>query len=203
VAVDASTAVDACYANLRAVGHVSVIQADLHSLPFRSRTFPFVYCLGVLQHTPDPQKAFGAIAEMVSPGGKLCVDVYEKSWKSWLHPKYWLRPLTTRMDTARLFRLLLRAVPRMRRLSSSLGRVPIVGRVLRRLVPVANYEGIYPLSPDQLDEWAILDTFDWLSPVHDHPQRAAALRTWLQAACFHDIEVVRAGHLVGRGTRPA
>jgi hypothetical protein len=45
---------------------------------------------------------------MVAPGGKLCVDVYERSWKTWAHPKYWLRPLTTRLDRGRLFGLLVR-----------------------------------------------------------------------------------------------
>lgn len=61
VAVNSSTAVDACYANLTAriqgAGFVSVIQADSHSLPFRRGAFPFVFCLGVLQHTPDPPES--------------------------------------------------------------------------------------------------------------------------------------------------
>lgn len=202
VAVDASTAVDACYANVGGCGPVLVVQADLHPLPFPRGAFPSVYCLGVLQHTPDPAKAFAAAAEMVAPGGRLCVDVYAKSWKTWLHPKYYLRPLTTRMDEAQLLRLLARTVPRLRRLSSWLGRIPAIGRPLRRLVPVANYEGIYPLRPDQLDEWALLDTLDWLSPTYDQPQTATALRTWFEEAGFQEIEIVRAGHLVGRGQRP-
>ncbi len=201
VAVDASTAVEACYTNLRKAGSISVIQADCYSLPFRKGVFPFVYCLGVLQHTPDPGKAFAAIAEMVAPGGRLCVDVYERSWKTWGHPKYWLRPLTARMDRITLFRVLEAVVPRLRRLSSRLGRVPAVGPGLRRLVPVANYEGVLPLRQDQLDEWALLDTFDWLSPAYDRPQTAVVLHTWFEKARFQDIEIVRAGHLVGRGRR--
>ncbi|WP_447860110.1 class I SAM-dependent methyltransferase [Nitrospira calida] len=203
MAIDASIAVDACYANLRAAGSVSVIQADCFSLPFRRGAFPFVYCLGVLQHTPDPQTAFAAIAEMVAPGGRLCVDVYERSWKTWVHPKYWLRPLTTRLDRDRLFRLLVAVVPSLRRVSSQVGRVPLIGKALRRLIPVANYEGVYPLGPEQLDEWALLDTFDWLSPRYDRPQTAAVLRAWFEKARFEDIEIARAGHLVGRGRRPA
>jgi SAM-dependent methyltransferase len=202
VAIDASTAVDACCANLSATGSISVIQADFYALPFGRGVFPFVYCLGVLQHTPDPRKAIAAIAEVVGPGGRLCVDVYEKSWKTWLHPKFWLRPVTTRMDQARLFQLLVRTVPHLRRLSSQLGRVPMMGRALRRLVPVANYEGVYPLNDTQLDEWALLDTFDWLSPTYDSPQTANGLRRWLEEEGFTDIEVVRAGHLVGRGRKP-
>jgi MoxR-like ATPase len=77
----------------------------------------------------------------------------------------------------------------------------MMGRALRRLVPVANYEGVYPLNDTQLDNWALLDTFDWLSPTYDWPQTANALRRWLEEECFTDIEVVRAGHLVGRGRK--
>lgn len=201
IAIDASTAVDACLQNLSGAGPMSVIQADLHALPFRPGAFPFVYCLGVLQHTPDPREAFMGIAKMVCPGGQLAVDVYEKSWKTWLHPKYWLRPLTIRMDQDRLFRLLVRTVPHLRRLSSCLRRVPAMAHALSRLVPVANYEGVYPLHAAQLDEWALLDTFDWLSPIYDKPQTATALRRWFEEAGFASVEIVRAGHLVGRGQR--
>jgi hypothetical protein len=83
------------------------------------------------------------------------------------------------------------------------GRVPLGGRALWRLLPVASYEGIYPLHPDQLNQWALLDTFDWLSPTYDQPQTATALRTWFEEAGFQEIEIVRAGHLVGRGQKVA
>jgi SAM-dependent methyltransferase len=33
------------------------IAADIHSLPFTDKTFDFVYCSHVLEHTEDPQKA--------------------------------------------------------------------------------------------------------------------------------------------------
>ena len=84
--------------------------------------------------------------------------------------------------------------------SRLIGRIPLIGSRLRRMVPVANYEGELPLDERQRLEWAVLDTFDWLSPRFDHPQTPATVRRWLQAAGANDIEVVRAGHLVGRGT---
>jgi hypothetical protein len=69
------------------------------------------------------------------------------------------------------------------------------------MVPVANYCGVLPLSPTQLREWALLDTFDWLSPAYDNPQTAATVRQWLERAGLSEIEVLKAGHLVGRGKR--
>ncbi len=95
VALVYSGAVDACYANLGHHRNLHVVQGDIYALPFVRSFFPFVYSLGVLQHTPDVAAAFEALPPMVADdGGRLCVDFYERSWKSWLWPKYWLRPIT-------------------------------------------------------------------------------------------------------------
>ncbi|HEX2123681.1 MAG TPA: methyltransferase domain-containing protein [Thermoanaerobaculia bacterium] len=201
VAVDYSSAVDACRANLGDNPRLDVVQADVYRLPFRDETFDFVYCLGVLQHTPDVRKAFTSLLPPLRRGGKISVDLYPKTWMNVFWPKYWLRPLTRRMRRERLFRLVERMVPPLMPLSRLLGRVPRLGRRLRWLVPVANYEGIHPLNEKQLYEWAVLDTFDMLSPAHDHPQTAATLREWMESAAVRDVEVLRAGHLVGRGTK--
>ena len=48
--------------------------------------------------------------------------------------------------------------------SIALGRFPYIGSKLRYAIPVANYEGVFPLTKEQLREWAVLDTFDMLSP---------------------------------------
>lgn len=73
---------------------------------------------------------------------------------------------------------------------------------MKRLVPVANHIGILPLSERQHLEWSLLDTFDWLSPEFDNPQTPETVKHWLEDAGFQKIEVLKAGHLVGRGTVP-
>lgn len=202
VALDYSSAVDACYANLREHPNFHVVQGDIYSLPFAPGSFQFVYALGVLQHTPDVAKAFAALPPLVSRGGGICVDYYEKSFKSLLLPKYWLRPLTKRMDKQRLFSLVKRSAPVLLPISCAMGRIPLAGKFLRRLVPIANYQGILPLTETQLDEWAMLDTFDWLSPAYDNPQTEQTARIWLEQAGLRDVEVLKVGHLVGRGRKP-
>jgi hypothetical protein len=77
------------------------------------------------------------------------------------------------------------------------GRIPIAGKLLKQLVPVANYAGILPLTESQLRQWALLDTFDWLSPAYDNPQTAAMARHWFTQAGFKVIEALKAGHMVG------
>ena len=56
VAIDYSSAVDACNKNFKNHPNLFVCQADIYELPFELMTFSFIYSLGVLQHTPDPKK---------------------------------------------------------------------------------------------------------------------------------------------------
>jgi SAM-dependent methyltransferase len=202
VAVDYSSAVDATLENLGHHPRLRVIQADIFKLPFAPESFDFVYCLGVLQHTPDVGAAFRALPRMVRPGGGLAVDLYPRLLRNLLTGKYWVRPITRRMARDRLFRICRRAVPMLLPISLQLGRVPFFGRQLRKVLPISNYEGVHPLSPDQLREWALLDTYDMLAPVHDHPQTARTLLRWFsEHPELAHVEVFRQGHLVGRAMK--
>ena len=203
VALDYSSAVDACLANLRQHPRLHVVQGDAFALPFAPGSFHFVYSLGVLQHTPDPHRAFASLPPMLAPGGRLSVDYYEKSLGALMHPKYLLRPVTKRLPKPMLFSALEAVVPVLLPVSRLVGRVPLLGRGLQRLVPVANDEGTLPLTPRQLREWALLDTFDWLAPEYDNPQSETTARQWMVEAGLEQIEVLRAGHLVARGVKPS
>lgn len=151
---------------------------------------------------PDVEAAFLALPKMLKPGGALVVDFDRKSWRSLLLPNYWLRPVTKYIPKNTLFSLLETAVPVMLLISNALAAVPVLGQLLRRLVPVANYTGMLPLSKQQIREWALLDTFDWLSPAYDNPQIPKTVWRWLQTAGLQQVEVLHAGHLVGRGRLP-
>ena len=203
VAVDYSSAVDACRQNLGPHPRLDVVQADVYRLPFRRQRFDFVYCFGVLQHTPDVHAAFAALVEQVAPGGRIAVDLYPQLALNIVWPKYWMRPVTKRMPAEQLFSLVSRMVDVLWPVSLALGRVPGIGRKLRHAVPIANYEGLLPLTPRQLKDWAVLDTFDMLAPAHDHPQSAATLQAWLDEARLAEIEVFRRGLVVGRGRQHA
>lgn len=199
IVIDYSNSVDACYKNLGQHENLHIIQADIYKLPFKPRFFDRIYSLGVLQHTPNVKEAFFSLASKLSRGGSLCVDFYEKSFKSSLLPKYWLRPFTTKVEKEKLFTYLERYVPRMLKISNLLGSIPLLGNYLKRLIPVANYNGILPLDEKQQIEWALLDTFDWLSPAYDNPQNSKTIQMWFTEANFTNIEILKSGHLVGRG----
>ncbi len=201
-AVDFSSAADACRANFPGHPRLHVVQADAFALPFPAGFFDAVYCLGVLQHTPDPKGAFLALPRLLKPGGRLAVDVYQGGWRRVAYLKYWLRFLTTRLPQDRLFRAIERSMPALLRVSRAVGRVPTIGPIARRVLPIANYEGIFNLDERQLYEWAVLDTFDMLAPTYDRPQTASTLRRWALQAQLEEIEVGKLGHLVARGRKP-
>lgn len=201
VGVDYSRAVDAAYRNLERFPMFEAIQASIYELPFVPGSFDYVYCLGVLQHTPDPDRAFTHLPAQAKSGGRIAIDVYPQLWSNMFWSKYWIRPLTKKISSEKLFAVVERAVPSLLWLSRRISAIPLLGRKLKYLLPVVNYEGVYRLSESQLREWSILDTFDMLSPEHDHPKSVSTVRGWLEDAKLVDIDVFRKGHLIGRGTR--
>jgi uncharacterized protein YbaR (Trm112 family) len=200
VAIDYSSAADACFANLGANPNLDVLQANVYELPLRAEAFDYVYCFGVLQHTPDPHRAVLALAPPLKRGGKLALDFYPRLLANVLWPKYWLRPITRRMRQDRLLRAVQRLVPMLLPLSRALGAIPGLRR-LRYFVPVMSYYGVFPLRREQHVEWAVLDTFDMFAPAYDHPQNAPSVRKWLAEAGLRDVDAAREGLVVGRASR--
>ena len=196
---DYSSAVDANALNNGAHPNLRLFQADILRIPLREAWFDHVLCLGVLQHTPDPERSFLSLARHVKPGGDLVVDVYRRSLAARLQWKYALRPITRRMDPARLYACVQAAAPRLIGPTKLLRR--IAGRAGARLSPIVEYSHL-GLTPEQNAQWAILDTFDMYSPAHDHPRSARDVRCWFHDAGFAEIEVFDGPNgVVGRGKR--
>jgi SAM-dependent methyltransferase len=180
VAVDLSRAVDVAFARTRGLANCHVVQADALRLPFRERTFDYVYCLGVLQHLPDPEAGFHALALQPRPGGVLVTNVYQASRPVMLFLLECVRKMTTRMSSESV-----------KRLSVAAGVVEYglfvgpwkqargtrIGQLLR------------PVVPDRVDESAkhdfdtcVTDWFDRLAcPVKKHYRRDDLMRWYLTA----------------------
>lgn len=196
---DLSDAVEANFVNNGHLSNVHIFQASIDAIPFASGQFDRVLCLGVLQHTPDPAAAFRALATQVRPGGSLAVDVYRKDLPAFLQWKYLLRPLTRRMDPDRLYRMVRWGVPKLVPVTRFARRV--AGRWGARLLPIAEYSHL-GISPELNREWSILDTFDMLSPVHDHPQTLAAVRRWFMDGDFVAVDVRKGPNgIIGTGKK--
>jgi SAM-dependent methyltransferase len=203
-AVDASSAVDATRANLGDAERLHLAQADLFDLPLERGAFDRVLCFGVLQHTPDPRRAFLAVAEHARPGGSIAADVYRRQpyVDRWSAKTLW-RPLTRRLPPNALRRAVEWYVPRWLPIDTRLARIPKLGRFLTAVVPCWNYTGLLDLDREQLEAWAILDTFDALSPRYDSPQTLEAVREWADAAGLVAADVAYGGNGIEvRGRRP-
>jgi SAM-dependent methyltransferase len=197
---DFSAAVDANAANNGRSDSLCLFQASIFDLPLRKAAFDKVLCLGVLQHTPNPERAFQSLATFVRPGGELVVDVYPKRLTALISWKYLLRPITTRLDPQRLHRLVEASVDALLPVAIRLRR--LAGRTGARLLPITEYSHLLPRELNR--EWAVLDTFDMYSPEHDRPQSIATVQRWFSDARFTKVQVGRGlNGVVGRGTRPA
>ncbi|MFH1902561.1 MAG: methyltransferase domain-containing protein [Candidatus Omnitrophota bacterium] len=197
---DYSNAVEANLSNNGKQPNLHLFQGDILKIPLAEKSFDKVICLGVLQHTPDPEKAFMSLAKFVKPGGELAIDVYRADVFAYLHWKYVLRPITRRMDKESLYRIVSAIIPHLIPLVAALRRN--FGRVGCRIVPIVEYSHL-KLSPEINKEWATLDTFDMYSPTYDHPQRISTVNKWFVSTGFIDVDVRHGPNgIVGKGRKP-
>ncbi len=204
VTFDFSSAVNANFQNNGHFPNVLFFQADIFDMPFRRDCFDYVFCHGVLQHTPDPEGAFQKLCEMVRPGGRISIDVYLKdgkirTWKS----KYLWRWLTTRIKPEKLMAFLEWFIPKWLPFDTAIKRIPKIGNYLGSIVPCQNYMHTGLSKEDQL-QWAVMDTFDALAPKYDIPMRVEDVRRWFIEAGFERIDVGLGGNgVLGNGEKPS
>ena len=169
VGVDLSASVLAAREVIGSRPNLHFVQASIYELPFRPGVFDGIYSIGVIQHTPDPKACLAALPRFLKPGGKIALTIYERRRWTMFHSKYWIRPITRRMNSKLLLLLLTLFMPLLFLVTEVLFRVPYLGKVFRFIIPVANYVQMKELTWRQRYQWALLDTFDMLAPAYDQP----------------------------------
>jgi len=167
IGVDLSDAVQAATDNFRGNNNVTILQADLHELPFPDESFDIIYAIGVLHHTPDTEKAFKSLVRLLKPGGKIAIWVYpDQPFSVWLYNRYTglIRMVTTRLPMGLLYRLCWLAIP-----AYYLRKLPVIGVLFRLLLPVSGHK---------IAKWRWLDTFDWYAPKYQHHHTSNQLLKW-------------------------
>lgn len=189
VGVDISSAIDAAGELFQDRDNVHLVQASLYELPFAAGVFDKCYCIGVIQHTPNPKKSIEALPIFVKKGGDIALTIYEnKPWTKF-YGKYLLRPVTKRINKRVLLFLIKLLSPVLFPLTEILFRVPLLKKVFKFIIPYANYVDMPELtSMRKRYEWAILDTFDMLSPAYDKPMTEKAVRQSLELSEVTDIK---------------
>jgi SAM-dependent methyltransferase len=208
-ACDLSEAVEANHQNCRGYRDYFVCQADLLRLPVAPAQFEVVVCIGVVQHTPDPEQTMTVLCSHVKPGGMLVIDHYTHGYPATLSRRV-LRSMllhTSPRFSLRACRLLVALLwPAHRFLWRWRGVRGFTGlrRLFLKLSPLVDYHESYPqLGPKLLRTWALLDTHDTVTDVYKHLRSAQEIKTCLQACGMVDIEVAYAGNgIEARARKP-
>jgi len=206
VSMDYSYAVEANYNSNGNKSNVLIVQADIYNMPFIENCFDKIFCFGVLQHTPNVERAFLNLPLFLKPQGSLVIDVYSKAKgiKSLFCLRYSIiRLLTKRIAPEKLYSLCKIYINLFWPILKFTDRVPLLKNILRRLLLISNYRGIFNLSDKILKEWALLDTFDLLSSVYNYPQTLGTVKGWFEKSKMVNIEVNFCYNgIVGRGQKP-
>lgn len=190
VSFDYSNAVDANYRNNGHLDNVLIVQASIYDMPFKLDYFDKVFCIGVIQHTPNPRESFDCLTKVTKAGGCLVIDAYRiRPWYEMIFlTKYWIRPVTRHIPNKQLYLFCEWWVNLWWQITGKIVR--ITGRrTLSWFLLIADYRGVFPLSDTIQKEWSILDTFDMLAPAYDHPQSLESVRSWYESNNFYDVAV--------------
>jgi len=191
LSLDYSHAVEANYRSNGQHENLLLVQGDLFRMPFERGCADRIFCLGVLQHTPDPRSALASISDYVKPGGEIVADIYAKTFARYvLGTKYWVRPITRRMPPRLLYRITSRYVELMWPLARRVQHIPKLGRFLSWRLLVPDYSNVVN-DERELKEWARLDIFDMLAPRYDKPARLSTVRRWCADLRFADARAHR------------
>jgi ubiquinone/menaquinone biosynthesis C-methylase UbiE len=175
VAVDLSQAVEVARTNLEEREGATFVQADILHLPFPPATFDVILSWGVLHHTPDCAAAFRALCRLLRPGGTIAIRVYGKSRSHRRRVVNAYRRLTVHLPHRLLYGLCFVAVP-----LYYVYKVPILGNLLRVLVPVSRQRDA---------KERVLETFDEYSPRYQSRHTFPEVHGWFVEAGITDIRI--------------
>lgn len=170
IAVDLSNAIFAMPEHLASRKNLMRVHGDIRRLNLNFAKVTHLFSIGVLQHTPIPLDTLQGILIRLEPGTKFAFTTYSRRWYTFLHTKYLVRFITKRIDNERILSFLQSAIPRIFPILMSLVRPKKTRRIMKFILPIALYpEQEMGLDARTLLEQTILDTFDMLTPEHDHP----------------------------------
>ena len=202
---DLSSAVEPNQLNCPQSPRHRIAQCDINQLPFLAGQFDVVMCLGVVQHTRDPERTIADLYHQVKPGGWLVIDHYRHAFSTYTKATAWLiRPILKRLPPqqgvaatkalTRWFFPLHRAVRRYKPLQMMLSRVS----------PILTYFHVLPELSDELQyEWSELDTHDSLTDWYKRLRSRRSIRNTLTALGATELWVERGGNgIEARGRKP-
>jgi SAM-dependent methyltransferase len=183
VGMDLSRAVEAARELTADLPRVSLVRGDLLRLPFAAESFDVIYSLGVLDHTPDPRRAFLGLARLLNPGGRIVIWVYNRERPAVERIMHAHRAISTRLPLA-LHEVLSRlSAPiggmKRRLFASRHWPVQRLGVALHMLTIGVS------MHPDR--EVRVCDTLDWYAPKYLSRHTFDEVAGWFREAGLTDL----------------
>ncbi len=162
---------------------VLVTRGDLLRPPFAPGSFDQIYSIGVLDHTPDPRRAFLSLARLLKPGGRIAIWVYRKERPLLERIINAHRAVSTRLSLGTLLALS-RAMAPVGGLKR--GLMASRNRVVARLGVALNLATIgVSMHPDP--EVRVCDTLDWYAPKYMSRHVFEEVAGWFAEAGLVDV----------------
>lgn len=194
--VDLSVAVEVNRENIGQASNYTIAQASVYELPYPDQAFDMVVCLGVIQHTPDPEKTIRCLWAKVKPGGQLVIDHYK--WRigyySTLTPLY--RAILKEMPPKTSKKIVDGLVDFFFPLHWAFRNLSPLNWLLHRVSPLIVYMKQFPEQDRKFHyEWSKLDTYDQLTDYYKHLRSPEQIRQTLESLGGKEIWV----HVGGNG----
>ncbi|MFM2135561.1 MAG: hypothetical protein RL021_961 [Bacteroidota bacterium] len=201
--VDLSVAVEANKENIGEKTNYAIAQASVYELPFPDRSFDYVICLGVIQHTPDSNRTIDALWQKVKPGGQLVIDHYRWRLAYYGNLKPLYRQLLRRMPPARSKKIVDSLVDFFFPLHWKARNNKPAWWLIHRVSPLLEYIHTYPSEGYDFHlEWSRLDSYDSLTDYYKHLKTPGQIRKKLERLGGNNIWVNIGGNGVeARATR--
>jgi SAM-dependent methyltransferase len=171
IGIDISGSARVAHNRCKDLPNVHIIQCDLTRPPFRRGTFDYVWCEGVIHHTPDSRRAFEKLDDLLCSGGMLYI---------WVYPCYKISPYRIARDMMwKPYALPAQAVycvswvlslP----LCASLKCLRLAGLVKR----------------DRKLRTLVFQFFDNLSPEYQHRHSKEEVRSWFDSHDYCDLTFI-------------
>ena len=192
IGIDYSGAVDVAMEHFRDDSDVCICQADALNLPLSSHSIDGAFSIGVLHHTPNPLDGVREAARIIKPCGWFAISVYSKGGHYDLPTVHFWR---------RFFRFLwpiLKHYPPLIYTYSTVyvirpfARIPVIGKIIKALFPLVDL-------PDT--NWALLDTFDRITPSYQSGHTPYEVFQWFNSSEFVNIRPTNWGMTSFRGEK--
>ncbi len=203
VSTDLSKAVEANQLNFPINDRHLIIQSDVNTSPFRPAQFDFVICLGVIQHTPNPEETLESLVAELKPGGQVIIDHYAKSVKWFLSTAPLFRFFLKKLKPEVSFRLVQiiysTSISFFKKSSKRITR-----KFLYAIFPIVFFDNEFEgLTAEQKYEWGLLDTYDRLTDKYKHRRTPNQINAKFVKLGLEKVLTWKGGNaVISRGTKP-